>query len=386
MVESGAETTKTTVTDNRSRQYRMQYNAKLRASIRAKLSGPTQPHHRSKVVAACLVLLAIVTVAGGVGLNYLNSQIERQTTASASPVSRPSKTAPVISVDIPYSKTIGFVGDSLTYGCCSDATPAPTDEVKLLGSDYTAINRGVNGSTTRDWLDHLLAPAMDEFKERGVEVVQIMLGTNDVLQKIPAAETVDNLKKIAQRLRNGGVKVVIINKVPYSSGRDDIAMRQLNAALNRLPNGDGVYLGDEAAYDFFRQNQGQLSDGTHMTEEGYMSLAKLWVNAFKRILVEPTQTSLELSAGSMPVTGDTKLKLTVLKSSQWFTPSAGTYSGLAIDDKVVDQGLYSISGTTDETVVTLNHEAISKLSIGKHAVELRFADGTSYSADLTVTD
>ena len=111
-----------------------------------------------------------------------------------------------------------------------------------------------------------MTPALDEFKDNDVEIVQVMLGTNDIAQSVPTDQIVDSLNQITGRLLDNGAKVVIINRIPYSSKHNDIAVQQLNVAISELPNGQNVYLGDSQAYDYFRQNQDQLYDGIHMNQ------------------------------------------------------------------------------------------------------------------------
>lgn len=281
--------------------YRLRYNPKLRASLEAKLRAPhaRRKSSRKVLLVVTLLILMVGAVAGTIyGIN-LYGQAARQ--VAGEPENRPkdnesasqskgvlaSAALPKATEPIfPYSKTIGFVGDSLTFGCCKDATPAPTDEVDALGSGYKAINRGVNGSTTRDWLNTLLSPAMAEFKKQNVEVVQVMLGTNDVIAGIPTDESINNLQTIADRLVDNGAKLVMINKVPYSRDRDDLKMRQLNTMIERLPDNQQIFLGDEDSYDYFYLHQDELEDGTHMTEQGYKSLAKLWTTALRQAVAE----------------------------------------------------------------------------------------------------
>ena len=154
--------------------YRREYSAELRASM-AKCSNSSghRRHHLGVALATLLVVLAAVSAAGVV---YLN-RYEPEATAKAAPSTKlPTTTDKSVDAKtttiIPYNTTIGFVGDSLTFGCCTGSTPAPELEVADLGDNYRAINRGVNGSTTGDWLDNLLEPAMEEFRNNNVEIVQ----------------------------------------------------------------------------------------------------------------------------------------------------------------------------------------------------------------------
>lgn len=283
------------------RDYRLHYNAKLKASLEARLRSPRIRNRRGRLVFVGLFAVITLLLSGGVyavhlygqsvknvaaGTKQNDNDADKNVTTKATLASATTLKKGGQVDDFPYNKTIGFVGDSITFGCCSDATPAPTVEVKELGDGYRAINRGVNGSTTRDWLNTLLEPAMVEFKQNDVEVVQMMLGTNDVMQSIPTDEVVSNLRTIAERLIDNGAKLVIVNKIPYASDRDELKMRQLNTVLDRLPDNKHIYLGDEDSFDHFYLHRDQLIDGVHMTEDGYAELGRMWAKSLKRVVAE----------------------------------------------------------------------------------------------------
>lgn len=324
------------------------------------------------------------------GIIYLNRG-ETEAIAKSTPTSSGSNTATLdtgggqsntATTLIPYSTTIGFVGDSLTYGCCNNSTPAPELEMDKLGSSYQAVNRGVNGSTTRDWVDDLLEPAMQEFRERKVEVVQVMLGTNDVGKGISTEQSIDNLRSIIGQLRDNGAKVIIVNKIPYSSKHNDLAIRQLNVALDELPNDDDVFLGDDQAYDYFREHQGQLYDGVHMDQDGYVELAELWADAFRRVVVEPGQLQCKLSADSYQRDSDISVTATVDKSPRWFTAGLTEQSGVIVDNKTISTGDYDVISSNDQTIIRFHADYLDGLSSGNHTIAIRFIDGVKVETEL----
>ena len=346
-------------------------------------NGRRVPGRRFGVVVASLLSVAIVVMAtaGLFALERTEPEAVAKpasTTVSASDIA--DKRSPVL---IPYSTTIGFVGDSLTYGCCNDSTPAPTIEVNSLGDNYRAINRGVNGATTRDWVNQLLNPAIEEFVANQVEIVQVMLGTNDVAQNIPVDESMDNLRQIADRLLDNGVKVVIINKIPYSTKHDDMAIRRYNVALDELADGQGIYLGDDQAYTYFRDHQDRLYDGIHMDQNGYAELADLWVDAFKRIVVEPSQTTHGLSSEVYNRGASQALIYSIDKPAKWFVASLNC-SGITIDNNKLTPDDYDIVGADDTTMVRLHSEYLDGLADGEHYITITFADGTSFSNDFDI--
>lgn len=330
-------------------------------------------------------------MAGVGGMVYLN-QYESEATAKATPTVKMATPASESDAStksttlIPYSTTIGFVGDSLTFGCCTNSTPAPEIEMDNLGDNYQAINRGVNGSTTRDWLNNLLEPVLAEFRDNNVEIVQLMLGTNDVAANIPTGEIVDNLRTIANKLLDNGVKVVIVNKIPYSLKHNDLAIRQLNVALDELPDGEGIYLGDDQSYDYFRQHQDQLEDGLHMNQEGYEALADLWTAAFRRILVEAPQVGHSLTTTNYQISSDAEFVYTVNKSAKWFVAGMGQQSGVLIDGQMIDANQYDVIGAGDQIAIKLHSDYLNGLSATKHSIAVRCIDGTDFTAEFTVTE
>ena len=369
--------------------YRREYSAELRASM-AKCSNSNHRGRRHLGVVA-VTLAAVLVVAGVGGLIYLN-QYEPEATAKATPTVKLATSANESDAStksttlIPYNTTIGFVGDSLTFGCCTDSTPAPEIEVDNLGDNYQAINRGVNGSTTRDWLNNLLEPALAEFRDNNVEIVQLMLGTNDVAANIPTGEIVDNLRTIANKLLDNGVKVVIVNKIPYSLKHNDLAIRQLNVALDELPDGEGIYLGDDQSYDYFRQHQDQLEDGLHMNQEGYEALADLWAAAFKRILVETPQVGHSLTTTNYQIGSGAELVYTVNKSAKWFVAGMGQQSGVLVDGQMIDANQYDVVGAGDQIAIKLHSDYLNGLSATKYSITIRCIDGTDFTAEFTVTE
>ena len=73
--------------------------------------------------------------------------------------------------------------------------------MELLGDGYMEINRNVNGLSTKDWLEKLLTPSLKIFSQANVDIVQIMLGTNDIGQGISIKDSIDNLRQIIRQLR-----------------------------------------------------------------------------------------------------------------------------------------------------------------------------------------
>ncbi len=353
-------------TKDQAKAFRVRRRSKVLRRRMTKLS-----ELKTRTLVALIVMVAILS--GILGLGWWKLTHHNKTNSpSRKPVAKQS-------LVMPYSKTVGFIGDSLTYGCCQKAIPAPTLEVRRLGGDYRAINRGANGSTTADWLDKLLEPTLKEFKKNKVEVVQVMLGTNDLVKKLPTDEIVDHLREIANRVKRNGAKVVIVNNIPYSSLLDDEQARHLNIRLGHLASERDVYIGDTSAYDYFKSHQEQLTDGTHMNQAGYQKLAELWSDALGRVASTGRQPRLTSPLSDYRSRSRQDLVMTLSKPAEWFYVSEGYYAGVEMDGEVVDRTNYRVGGAGDRTKLVIDHDYLDELKTGEHTVKVKFSDGTSVS-------
>lgn len=96
-------------------------------------------------------------------------------------------------------------GDSLTYGTGAERNEAYP--AKLVGLTQRAVvNAGVPGETTAEGLKRLPA-LLDEHRPK---LVLLCLGGNDMLRRLPEAETENNLRLMLQTLRASGIHVVLI--------------------------------------------------------------------------------------------------------------------------------------------------------------------------------
>lgn len=350
----------------RAKAFRVRQRSKVPQCRMTKLS-----ELKARTLVALIVMVAILSGILGLGWWKLTHH-DKTNSPSRKPVAKQS-------LVMPYNKTVGFIGDSLTYGCCQKAIPAPTLEAQRLGSDYQVINRGANGSTTTDWLDKLLEPALKEFKKNKVEVVQVMLGTNDLVKKLPTDEIVDHLREIADRVKRNGAKMVIVNNIPYSSLLDDEQAQYLNIRLGHLASERDVYIGDTSAYDYFKSHQEQLIDGTHMNQAGYQKLAELWSDALERVVSTAKQPRLTSLLSDYQSRSKQDLVMTLSKPAEWFYVSEGYYAGVEMDGETIDRTNYRVGGTGDRTKLVISHDYLDELKTGEHTIKVKFSDGTSVS-------
>src|SRR5262249_50812975 len=97
------------------------------------------------------------------------------------------------------------------------------------------------------------------------KLVVVELGVNDAFRRLPAAQTVGNLRTIVRRLRQDGAGVLLVHIDPRPLGPDDY--RQGYRDLART---EGTWLVE----DFLAGvAPGLTTDGLHPNEEGHGRLA-----------------------------------------------------------------------------------------------------------------
>jgi lysophospholipase L1-like esterase len=97
--------------------------------------------------------------------------------------------------------------------------------------------------------------------------------------------------QLTTRLKEAGIKKIILNEPTYAQFTPDVATRlqEYSVALAEVADGETVFVGDTSAYEAFEANSGAwLSDGVHPNDTGYVELGKLRAVAFKRIMDSQT--------------------------------------------------------------------------------------------------
>jgi lysophospholipase L1-like esterase len=101
-------------------------------------------------------------------------------------------------------KNIIVFGDSLVYGVGAESGQ---DFVSLLAKETntTIINAGKSGDTTATALGRL----QEEVLQKDPKIVVIILGGNDILRRVPKAETLKNLRSIITQIQSQGAAVIL---------------------------------------------------------------------------------------------------------------------------------------------------------------------------------
>lgn len=159
------------------------------------------------------------------------------------------------------SKIICF-GDSITRGY--GATPGhdyPSELGRLLGREV--VNAGVDGDTTAEALRRLKRDVLD----RDPWIVIIELSGNDLLSKVPEAETRRNLDEIVRQCTAAGAMVVLVHckfglflSDPYLETHETLAEQHGTLLVKHALKG---ILGTPS----------RMSDQIHPNDEGYSMIA-----------------------------------------------------------------------------------------------------------------
>ena len=106
---------------------------------------------------------------------------------------------------LPSGSKVLALGDSLT---APHGVKPGEDWPTLLGqkTGWVVINAGISGNTSAQALDRL--PAL--LDEHQPQLVLVSLGGNDMLRKIPQAQTVANLGRMLDLARERGAKAVLL--------------------------------------------------------------------------------------------------------------------------------------------------------------------------------
>ncbi|KAG0371393.1 hypothetical protein BGZ54_000020 [Gamsiella multidivaricata] len=184
-------------------------------------------------------------------------------------------------------------------------------EVSIRQS-WQIFNRGEYKTSTEDWLlpadskrlekPELLARLLQDPKYLRAEIVIIMLGSYDVLQRNPSLtpqDTLRNLELICQALKRTGKEGKSIYLCTIPTAGDDIYLTEQQRvdklARNRLieeyvkKNDDGVLPGlqiDLASNFEMKRKNLYWQNGRHFSEIGYTKMAKDWVPVIRPDMVK----------------------------------------------------------------------------------------------------
>jgi lysophospholipase L1-like esterase len=117
---------------------------------------------------------------------------------------------------------------------------------------------------------------------RGAQVLVVQGGIEDLAQKLPAARTAANLRRLVRRARALGVRVALADVLPWNNGYPvaDPGIRRLNALIASVARAEGLRL--LPFHDTLedpgrpgRMAERLTADGDHPSVEGYRRLGEL---------------------------------------------------------------------------------------------------------------
>lgn len=168
----------------------------------------------------------------------------------------------------PRGTKLVALGDSLTFGFGSSSGHTYPE---LLGKQLntTVINLGRNGDTSADVLTRL-----PQVLEARPDIVTIVLGSNDLMQRIPLEKTLQNLEKIFTTLTSAQIMVVYGGISPPLVG-DNWLM-----AIQQLCKEQGVLYAGDVMKGLWR-DQTKMSDNVHPNDAGYAMIAERFYQVLK---------------------------------------------------------------------------------------------------------
>jgi lysophospholipase L1-like esterase len=186
---------------------------------------------------------------------------------------------------------VGALGDSITAGTPFwDPNPSVREQIgnglderhqwpywaEQANQSIGIRNHGVNMERT----DQILARIEDALE--GATVLVVQGGINDIAQGRDAAETVDDLRSMIRRGKDGGARVLLTNVLPWNNGfpGKDPVIRALNDQIRQLALSEGVPLLDFFATLEDADRPGRMraewtSEGDHPSLLGYRRLGEL---------------------------------------------------------------------------------------------------------------
>lgn len=158
------------------------------------------------------------------------------------------------------------LGDSLTFGYGADkGQDYPSVLAGLTG--WQIENMGVNGDTSQNVLDRLSAAV-----EKSPSLVLLGIGGNDVLRRVPANETKNNIIAIIKALKDKNIPVVLIAE-PHLSASALFGKASDNPIYAEIASELSVPL-LEKAWSNILSDEKLKSDQIHANNAGYQKFAE----------------------------------------------------------------------------------------------------------------
>jgi hypothetical protein len=297
----------------------------------------------------------------------------------------------------PYSTKIGLLGDSITNNMST------TYVASALGSGFSVANAGVCGARAGDYaqnlIDHdvcggltaqggaVMTDTLNLFNNNGIEIVHMMIGTNDLSHSNPE-QYKTNMQTIIDTLRSNAitgtnVKHVVLSKLIWRADQSSVAkIPAFDTVIDELvvENGDFVLAGDSDAYAWFENdNKTNMTDGLHPnTGVGRQTLAEFWAEAIKTNLeyqINPDKTWVDLDSEFQLGEGGTLM----LNIDKYF----GEFESVSVDGSALTAG-YDYTATASSTVIEFSNAYLNVLAVGSHTLIASFYGGVNVTSNFNI--
>lgn len=174
-------------------------------------------------------------------------------------------------------ENIVFLGDSIT----------DYYDLDKYYSNYNVVNSGIAGNTTRD----ILGDMKNRVYKYNPSKVFLLIGTNDINNKIPEEETIENIKSIVEGIRKNrpNAKVYVESIYPindtndkkidkrFVSIRTNETIKRYNESIKKYCYSKNIiYIN---MYDELKDSDDNLEleytkEGLHISDSGYVVITK----------------------------------------------------------------------------------------------------------------
>lgn len=174
-------------------------------------------------------------------------------------------------------ENIVFLGDSIT----------DYYDLDKYYSNYNVVNSGIAGNTTRD----ILGDMKNRVYKYNPSKVFLLIGTNDINNKIPEEETIENIKSIVEGIRKNrpNAKVYVESIYPindtndkkidkrFVSIRTNETIKRYNESIKKYCDSKNIiYIN---MYDELKDSDDNLEleytkEGLHISDSGYVVITK----------------------------------------------------------------------------------------------------------------
>ena len=190
--------------------------------------------------------------------------------------------APRIRAQHPAPHKLICFGDSITagYGLAPGHSypDALQRQLKSLNLNYTVLNRGTSGATTKD-----AVASLPEVLRLHPDVVVVEFGGNDGLRGLPLTQTRDNLDRVVSALTAAHIRVLVAGiTLPPNYGPDYV--EQFDAIFPALARKYHTALVPMIYKDLVGVPGTIQADGIHPTSKGSEIIAGTLLPALKPLL------------------------------------------------------------------------------------------------------